>query len=41
MTPVLAGAGTAVWLSGNTGDKITYQALPAVGFNGIPVALLT
>ena len=38
----LAGAGAALyWLSGNTEFFwSTYQALPAVGFNGIPVALL-
>ena len=38
----LAGAGAALyWLSGNTEFYwSTYQALPAVGFNGIPVALL-
>ena len=38
----LAGGGAALyWLSGNTEFYwITYQALPAVGFNGIPVALL-
>lgn len=38
----LAGAGAALyWLSGNTEFAWeTYQALPAEGFNGIPVALL-
>ena len=38
----LAGAGAALyWRSGNTEFYwSTYQALPAVGFNGIPVALL-
>ena len=38
----LAGAGAALyWLSGNTEFAWqTYQSLPAVGFNGIPVALL-
>ena len=38
----LAGAGASLyWLSGNTEFFwSTYQALPAVGFNGIPVALL-
>ncbi len=38
----LAGGGAALyWLSGNTEFYwITYQALPATGFNGIPVALL-
>ena len=38
----LAGAGAALyWLSGNTEFYwSTYQSLPAVGFNGIPVALL-
>ena len=38
----LAGSGAALyWLSGNTEFFwSTYQALPAVGFNGIPVALL-
>ena len=38
----LAGGGAALyWLSGNTEFFwSTYQALPAVGFNGIPVALL-
>ena len=38
----LAGGGAALyWLSGNTEFyRITYQALPAAGFNGIPVALL-
>ena len=38
----LAGTGAALyWLSGNTEFFwSTYQALPAVGFNGIPVALL-
>ena len=38
----LAGTGAALyWLSGNTEfDWTTYQSLPAVGFNGIPVALL-
>ena len=38
----LAGAGAALyWLSGNTEFFwSTYQSLPAVGFNGIPVALL-
>ena len=38
----LAGIGAALyWLSGNTEFYwTTYQSLPAVGFNGIPVALL-
>ena len=38
----LAGAGASLyWLSGNTEFAWqTYQSLPAVGFNGIPVALL-
>ncbi len=38
----LAAAGAALyWLSGNTEFYWdTYQSLPAVGFNGIPVALL-
>ncbi len=39
----LAGAGAALyWLSGNTEFYYAsaYQSLPAVGFNGIPVALL-
>ena len=38
----LSAAGAALyWLSGNTEFFwSTYQALPAVGFNGIPVALL-
>ncbi len=38
----LSGAGAALyWLSGNTEFAwLTYQALPATGFNGIPVALL-
>ncbi len=38
----LSGAGAALyWLSGNTEFFwSTYQALPATGFNGIPVALL-
>ena len=38
----LAGAGAALYyLSGNTEFYwSTYQSLPAVGFNGIPVALL-
>ena len=38
----LAGAGAALYyLSGNTEFAWeTYQALPAIGFNGIPVALL-
>ena len=38
----LAGAGAALyWLSGNTEFYwSTYQSLPGVGFNGIPVALL-
>lgn len=38
----LAGAGASLyWLSGNTEFYwSTYQSLPAVGFNGIPVALL-
>ena len=38
----LAGAGAGLyWLSGNTEFFwSTYQALPAIGFNGIPVALL-
>ena len=38
----LSGAGAALyWLSGNTEFFwSTYQSLPAVGFNGIPVALL-
>ena len=39
---MLAGGGAALyWLSGNTEFFwSTYQALPATGFNGIPVALL-
>ena len=39
---VLSGGGAALyWLSGNTEFFwSTYQALPATGFNGIPVALL-
>jgi len=39
---MLAGGGAALyWLSGNTEFFwSTYQSLPAVGFNGIPVALL-
>lgn len=39
---MLAGGGAALyWLSGNTEFYwATYQALPAEGFNGIPVALL-
>lgn len=38
----MSGAGAALyWLSGNTEFYwSTYQSLPAVGFNGIPVALL-
>ena len=38
----LAGAGAALyWLSGNTEFFwSTYQSLPGIGFNGIPVALL-
>ena len=38
----LAAAGASLyWLSGNTEFYwTTYQALPAIGFNGIPVALL-
>lgn len=38
----LAGVGAALyWLSGNTEFYwTTYQSLPVVGFNGIPVALL-
>lgn len=38
----LSGAGAALyWLAGNTEFFwSTYQALPAIGFNGIPVALL-
>ncbi len=42
MAGALAGGGAALyWLSGNTEFYwITYQALPATGFNGIPVALL-
>ena len=38
----LSGGGAALyWLSGNTEFYwSTYQALPAEGFNGIPVALL-
>ncbi len=38
----LSGAAAALyWLSGNTEFYwSTYQALPAIGFNGIPVALL-
>ena len=38
----LAGGGAALyWLSGNTEFFwSTYQSLPAIGFNGIPVALL-
>lgn len=38
----LAGAGAALyWLSGNTEFYwSTYQTLPTIGFNGIPVALL-
>lgn len=38
----LAGAGAALYyLSGNTEFRWeTYQTLPAIGFNGIPVALL-
>ena len=42
MAGALAGGGAALyWLSGNTEFYwITYQALPAIGFNGIPVALL-
>ena len=35
------GAASLYWLSGNTEFYwSTYQALPAIGFNGIPVALL-
>ena len=42
MIVALAGGGAALyWLSGNTEFFwSTYQALPAAGFNGIPVALL-
>lgn len=42
MAGALAGAGAALYyLSGNTEFFwSTYQSLPAVGFNGIPVALL-
>ncbi len=42
MAGALSGGGAALyWLSGNTEFYwITYQALPATGFNGIPVALL-
>lgn len=42
LSGALAGGGAALyWLSGNTEFYwITYQALPAIGFNGIPVALL-
>lgn len=42
MAGALAGGGAGLyWLSGNTEFYwITYQALPAIGFNGIPVALL-
>ncbi|MBR4017781.1 MAG: ABC transporter permease [Oscillospiraceae bacterium] len=42
MAGALAGGGAALyWLSGNTEFYwSTYQALPATGFNGIPVALL-
>ncbi len=42
MAGALAAAGASLyWLSGNTEFYwITYQALPAAGFNGIPVALL-
>ena len=38
----LAGGGAALyWLSGNTEFYwSTYQSLPAIGFNGIPVAML-
>ena len=38
----LAGGGAALyWLSGNTEFYwSTYQSLPSIGFNGIPVALL-
>lgn len=38
----LSGAGAALyWLAGNTEFFwSTYQSLPAIGFNGIPVALL-
>ena len=38
----LSGAAASLyWLSGNTEFYwITYQALPSIGFNGIPVALL-
>ena len=36
-----AGGASLYWLSGNTEFYwITYQSLPATGFNGIPVALL-
>ena len=36
-----AGGAALYWLSGNTEFFwSTYQALPAAGFNGIPVALL-
>lgn len=36
-----AGGASLYWLSGNTEFYwVTYQALPAAGFNGIPVALL-
>ncbi len=36
-----AGGASLYWLSGNTEFYwLTYQALPATGFNGIPVALL-
>ena len=42
MAGAMAGAGAALYyLSGNTEFAWeTYQALPAIGFNGIPVALL-
>ena len=42
MAGAMAGAGAALYyLSGNTEFKWeTYQTLPAIGFNGIPVALL-
>ena len=42
MAGALAASGAALyWLSGNTEFSWnTYQSLPAVGFNGIPVALL-
>ena len=42
MAGALSGVGAALyWLAGNTEFFwSTYQSLPAVGFNGIPVALL-